>query len=126
MIHSSPINFKIIMNKIIDISQFRWYPDTNTFIGIGTSLAFKPSIYASNYIDNAEGNSTKKFTIVNPKTRGFRIFKYVDTKLIQHFSDTDDVGQSTQIDTFESEDGIKCEIHYYDEIVRYSMEELWG
>lgn len=113
------------MSRIIDISQFRWHADTNTFIGIGTSLAFKPSPYMSNYIHDV-GTPIQKFTIINPKTNGFRIFKYVNTKIINQFCESDDYGLTTHIDIFESEDGIKCEIHYYEEIVRYSMDELWG
>jgi len=84
------------------IRQFVWNKDTNSFYGQAPFLeCVMPD---GNYHPEAFPNMKGQFIIDNPKTGGFRRFRYV----------RDIVGNIGEIEftewLFESEDGIECRI----------------
>jgi hypothetical protein len=87
-----------------DIKQFNWNKDTNTFGADAWDLvAYMPD--GSMYPDPFP-NRKKDFIIQNPKTGGFRRFRFVKEHHLSFGID-----EYTQLNwLFESEDGIKCYI----------------
>lgn len=75
--------------------QFRWNKEHNCFYGDAPYLE-----EGSGYYQYAFPNGKKQFNMTNPKTGGFRRFRFVK----------DDILNDEPIWVFESEDGIQCKI----------------
>ena len=92
------------------IRQFNWNKDANTFYAEAPYL--ECVMPGGDIHPEAFPNMKKQFYIDNPKTGGFRRFRFVKEEMM-YSNDENEMGvelyQFTQW-VFESEDGIKCKI----------------
>lgn len=89
------------------IRQFVWNKDTNSFYAEAPFLeAVMPD---GNFHPEAFPNMKGEFIIDNPKTGGFRRFRFLKEETESFVDEIDNEFQFTQW-IFESEDGIKCKI----------------
>ena len=84
------------------IRQFVWNKDTNSFYGEAPHL--ESVMPDGNIHPEAFPNQKRQFFIDNPKTGGFRRFRYV-RDIVGNIS-----GQNFTEWLFQSEDGIECRI----------------
>ena len=94
-----------------DIGNFYWSKEANTFFTEGWNLhCFNQD---GSIHPEAFPNGKKEFYIDNPKTGGFRRFRFVE-ELTETLSPIDSDGSTFDFTItswiFESEDGIKCSV----------------
>jgi len=92
------------------IDQFNWHKQLNTFLGDMGAIWDMDNKYQC-----AFPSGRKQFTILNPKTGGFRRFRLKCESQEQHWCsdiETDEVSwASLRCLIFESEDGILCKVY---------------
>lgn len=87
------------------ISQFNWNKDTKTFYAYAWEL--ECSMPDGSMHPEAFPNQKQQFFIDNPKTGGFRRFRFVNEYDVKEPNS----GEFVSTDwLFESEDGIKCSV----------------
>ena len=98
------------MTYIYNIEDFFWNAEYNAFYANSWNLrAILPD---TTMHPETFPNGKEKFRITNPKTGGFREFKFLKEETVYYVDIEDDHPHAGKDLIFESEDGIRCIVYF--------------